>query len=172
MSKKRISIALAAAAAAILMLGSPAAGAGHAHFIKSQTGASLQGTSLVVSFKEAGLSAGSVETVTATANLSATYQCINNGGSNPADPKKTTVDTQVAASGTFPADRNGQIVGTLTLTTPEASSVLDCPNGQTATLTSGVYSNVMVMDSTSGATASISGTFAFGMPVGHGGGKH
>ena len=170
MSIKRISIALAAAAAAVLLVGSPAF-AGNAHFIKSQTDASLQGTSVVVSFKEAGLESGSVETVVATADLEATYQCINNGGSNPADPKKTTIDTEVSTSGTFPADRNGQITGSLTLSTPTASSVLDCPNGQTATLTAGTWSDIRLADTTSGATTSVSGTFSFGAPVGHGGGK-
>lgn len=165
MSIKRISIALAAAAGVVLLAASPAF-AGNAHFIDHHTGASLQGTSLVVSFKEAGLESGSVETVTASAHLMATYQCINNGGSNPSDPKKTTIDSEVSQSGQFSADKNGQLVGSLTLTAPAAASVLDCPNGQKATLTAGTWSNVEVTDATSGAWTAIDGTFSFSNPVG------
>ncbi|MBW9093810.1 hypothetical protein JNB62_08960 [Microbacterium jejuense] len=167
MSIKRIAIALAAATGAVLLAASPAF-AGNAHFIDHHTGASLNGTSLVVSFKEAGLESGSVETVTATAHLMAVYQCINNGGSNPADPKKTTVDAEVSQSGEFTANKNGQLVGSLTLSTPDAASVLDCPNGQKAMLTAGTWSSVEIMDETSGAWAAVDGSFSFGAPVGHG----
>ncbi|WP_426324316.1 hypothetical protein [Microbacterium sp. E-13] len=160
MSIKRISIALAAAAAAVLIAAAPAY-AGSAHFIKSQTDATLKGTSLVVSFKEAGLESGSTETITASATLVAEYQCINNGGKNPSDPKKATVTTQPSASGTFSADRNGNIRGSLTLTPPDPSTVLDCPNGQKSTLISGTYSDVMLVDSTSGATATLPGPYSF-----------
>lgn len=171
MSIKRISIALAAAAAAVLLVGSPAY-AGNAHFIGNHTSASLDGTSLVVEFKEAGLESGSVETVTASAHLTATYQCINNGGSNPADPKKTTIDSEVSQSGEFTATKNGQLVGSLTLSIPAADTVLDCPNGQTATLTAGAWSGITITDETSGAFAMVAGSFSFGAPVGHGGGKN
>jgi hypothetical protein len=167
MSIKRITIALAAAAAAVLLAASPAF-AGNAHFIDHHTSASLEGTSVVVSFKEAGLESGSVETVTASAHLMATYQCINNGGTNPADPKKTTVDSEVSQSGEFTATKNGQLVGSLTLSVPEASTVLSCPNGQKATLTAGSWSDITITDETSGASASVDGSFSFGAPVGHG----
>ncbi|MBD3943301.1 hypothetical protein IF188_16535 [Microbacterium sp. NEAU-LLC] len=167
MSIKRISIALAAAAGVVLLAASPAF-AGNAHFIDHHTGASLSGTSLVVSFKEAGLESGSVETVTASAHLMAMYQCINNGGSNPADPKKTTVDSEVSQSGQFTANKNGQLVGSLMLATPAAASVLDCPNGQKAMLTAGTWSSIELTDETSGAWTAIDGTFSFGAPVGHG----
>lgn len=167
MSIKRITIALAIAAGAVLFAASPAS-AGNAHFIGNHTSASLEGTSVVVKFKEAGLESGSVETVTASAHLTATYQCINNGGSNPADPKKTMIDSEVSQSGQFTATKNGQLVGTLTLSVPTASSVLDCPNGQTATLTAGSWSDITITDETSGAFATVAGSFSFGAPVGHG----
>jgi hypothetical protein len=169
MSIKRITIALAAAAGAVLLAASPAF-AGNAHFIDNHTSASLQGTSLVVSFKEAGLESGSVETVTASAHLMATYQCINKGGTNPADPKKTTVDSEVSQSGEFTATKNGQLVGSLTLSVPEASTVLSCPKGQTSTLTAGSWSGITITDETSGAFAEVDGAFSFGAPVGHGNG--
>lgn len=62
----------------------------------------------------------------------------------------------------FTADRSGNVTGTLTLGVPEASTVLDCPGGQTARLATFSYSNVRVTDSTSGATLAIPGTFSGG----------
>jgi hypothetical protein len=153
-------IALAATAALVLGGAGPALAGGSPHFIKSGTGASLSGTSLVVHFKEAGLSAGSTEAVEATAHLDATYQCVNGGGNVPADPKKTTISSEASASGFFPVEQNGNLVGTLTLNAPAAADALDCPGGQTATLTAAVYTNVQVIDHTSGATFAIRGTFS------------
>ena len=107
---------------AVLVLGGagPALAGGSPHFIKSGTGASLSGTSLVVQFKEAGLSSGSVETIQATAHLDATYQCVNGGGNVPSDPKKTTISSDVSQSGVFTAGQNGNLVGSLTLSAPAA----------------------------------------------------
>ena len=157
------SIALGATAFA-----APAFAGGNGHFIGNATSASLSGVNLVVSFKEAGLASGSVETIIASAHLDATYQCINGGGSNPADPKKTSISTDVSQSGQFTAGKNGNVVGSLTLTPPAPTTVLDCPNGQTATLTVVTYTNVTVTDSTSGAFYAIAGTFTGGTKVGHG----
>ena len=162
---KRIFSLFAAVFAALLLVGGPAQAAGSPHFIKNATTASLSGTNLVVKFKETGLASGATETVTATANLTGTYQCINNGGKNPNDPKKTTIDTQVSASGTFTANKNGNITGSLTLTPPSAASVLDCPSGQRATLTQVTYTNVAISDATSGAFLAIPGSFSGGVPV-------
>ncbi|MUU70529.1 hypothetical protein [Pseudarthrobacter sp. GA104] len=167
---KRILVILAAVFTAFFLIGGPAQAApdgsgGNPHFIKNATSASLSGSSLVVKFKETGLQSGSVETVTASASLTATYQCINNGGSNPNDPKKTTVNVDVSESGQFTADKNGNITGTLTVTPPAANTVLDCPNGQRATLTTWSYSNISVTDETSGATLSIPGTLSGGSKV-------
>jgi acyl-CoA reductase-like NAD-dependent aldehyde dehydrogenase len=46
----------------------PAAFAGSPHFIDHSTSSSISGSSLVCNFKEAGLSAGSIETITCGAN--------------------------------------------------------------------------------------------------------
>jgi hypothetical protein len=163
MKIRRAIIALVAASAMALAGASAASAApgGNPHFIGNATSASLSGTSLIVKFKEAGLPSGAVETITASAHLDATYSCVNNGGKVPADPKKTTISSDLSVSGTFTAGNNGQVVGSLTISTPAASSVLDCPPGQTATLESGTYSNVSVSDATSGAFLAISGTFSF-----------
>ena len=134
--------------------------AGNPHFIKNATSASLSGVNLVVQFKEAGLPSGAVETVVASADLSATYSCVNGGNNVPSDPKKTTIDSRVSASGEFTADRNGNIVGSLTIMPTPANQALSCPPGQTATLFSVVYTNVTIEDLDSGAFLAIKGTFS------------
>ena len=111
MKISRALVALAATAALVLGGAGPALAGGSPHFIKSGTSASLSGTSLVVQFKEAGLSSGSTETIQASAHLDATYQCVNGGGNVPSDPKKTTVSSEVSASGVFTAGQNGNLVG-------------------------------------------------------------
>ena len=164
---KRILVILAAVLTAFFLMGSPAQAAppnGNPHFIKNATSASLSGSSLVVSFKETGLPSGQVEHVTASADFSGTYQCINKAGHNPSDIKKTTGGT-VYASGDFPADQNGNIVGSLTLTPAAPDTVLSCPSGQTATLTAWSYTTVVVTDDTSGASLAIPGTFSGGSKV-------
>lgn len=155
---------LGAAVAALVLAAGPAA-AGSPHFIGNLTKASLSGFDLVVKFKEAGLESGSTETVVASAHLDATYQCINNGNHNPDDPKKTTISAEVSESGEFTAGRNGTISGSLTLEAPDADTVLDCPNGQQATLTAVSWSSVEIDDLDSGAHLDIPGTFSAGTPV-------
>jgi hypothetical protein len=159
---KRFLVALTAAAA--LMVPFALAG-GNAHFIKSQTSASLSGSSLVCSFKEAGLSSGSVETITCNASESVTYECVNGGGKNPSASNKQTTQTTGSASGEFPADQNGNVSGTLTINPASASSVgFSCPNGQTVTFVSVTYSNVSITDTDSGANISLPGTFTYTNP--------
>ncbi|HET7279513.1 MAG TPA: hypothetical protein VFJ22_15655 [Dermatophilaceae bacterium] len=166
-TRRRIAATMGAAAAVFALTTAPAF-AGSAHFIGNLTSASISGMDLKVDFKEAGLESGSVETITAAAHLDATYQCINGGANNPSDAKKTTVSAEVSQSGQFTAGKNGNVVGSLLVSAPSAASVLDCPSGQTSTLTQVVYSNVTVTDETSGAFLSIPGTFSAGAKVGHG----
>lgn len=156
------------AAASALLLGAAPAVAGNAHFIANHTKATTNGTDLVVSFKEAGLESGSVETIQASAHLEATYQCVNGGGNNPADPKKTTISADVSESGLFEAGKNGNVVGTLVLSAPDASSVLDCPGGQQSTLTVVTWSGLFVEDLTSGASIAVPGTWSAGEKIGRG----
>lgn len=165
---KRILAIIAAVFTAILLFGGPAQAAppdnGNPHFIKNATSASLSGSSLVVSFKETGLPSGATEYVTASATFSGTYQCLNKAGHNPSDIKKTT-GGKVYASGFFTAGDNGNITGSLTLTPDDPDAVLDCPSGQTATLTAWLYTNVVITDETSGASLAISGSFSGGTKV-------
>ena len=162
---KKTLVLLAATASMALGAAAPAS-AGNAHFIKNATGASLSGANLVCKFKEAGLQSGSVETVTCSATQSVTYECVNGGGKNPAASNKKTFATTVSKTGQFSADRNGNIVGSLTLSPASASSLgFTCPSGQRVTLVSVTYSNVSVVDSTSGASIAIPGTFTYTNPA-------
>jgi hypothetical protein len=119
----------------------------------------------VCQFKEAGLQSGSVETITCSATESITYECVNGGGRNPSASNKHTFVTTGSKTGQFTADKNGNVVGSLTISPASASSLgFSCPSGQTVTLVSVSYSNVGVVDSTSGASSSIPGTFTYTNP--------
>ena len=150
MRKTSILTAVATAAASVVLVGGTAV-AGNAHFIANHTSVSVNGSSLTVKFKEAGLESGSVETIQVTAHLDMTVQCINGGNKNPADPKKTTVSSDFSNSGQFSAGKNGTVSGSLSVSAPSAASVLSCPGGQRATTTELVWSNVSIDDLTSGA---------------------
>ncbi len=149
---KSLILALFVAAVAI-----PAAfAAGSGHFIKNATNSSISGSSLVCNFKEAGLSAGSTETIACSANEAVTYECVNGGGKNPSASNKRTFQSSGSSSGVFPVDKNGNLVGmqTLDVTGPGALN-FSCPGGQKLTLVSVYYTNVTVTDQTSGASASL-----------------
>lgn len=142
--------ALAASATTLALAAGPAF-AGNAHFIASQTSVSSNGTSLVVKFKEAGLESGSTSTIRFSAHLDMTVQCVNGGNKVPSDPKKTTISSDVSQSGDFTAAKNGNLIGTLSVGAPSASSVLDCPGGQKATVTALSWSNALIEDLDTGA---------------------
>ncbi len=145
----------------VFALALPAQAAGQ-HFIKHATSASLSGSSLVVNFKESGLPSGAVETITTSATATTTYECVNGGGNNPSASNKTTTVTDVSTSGTFTADKNGNLVGSQTLSPPTAAQLgFSCPPGQTTTFVGVSYSNVSITDNTSGATMSFPGTFSY-----------
>ena len=163
--RKVLMLIAALAAAAALTATSATAATGNAHFIKNATSVSLSGSSLVCNFKEAGLASGSVETVTCAATASVTYECVNGGGKNPSASNKKTFATTVSKSGTFTADKNGNIVGSLTVPVPSASSVgFSCPPGQTTTRVSVTYSGITITDSTSGASTSFGGSLTYTNP--------
>jgi hypothetical protein len=149
----------------LALVGPAHAAVGNAHFIKHATSATLSGSNLVVNFKEAGLPSGATETIQTTATATTTYECVNNGGHNPSASNKTTTVTDVTQTGNFTADKNGNLVGSQTLSPPSASSLgFACPPGQTVTFVSVTYTNVTVTDLTSGATTSIPGTFTYTNP--------
>jgi type II secretory pathway pseudopilin PulG len=125
------------------------------HFVKNATSVTQVGNNLNVTFKEAGLAAGSVETITLSATATTTYACVNKGGQIPDAANKQTTSTTATTSGQFRADQNGNIVGSLTLSPPgPGTNTLVCPSSQTETLQSVSYSNITLTDQTSGATIS------------------
>jgi hypothetical protein len=167
---RKLQLAALFAVIGALALSVQIASAGNAHFIGSQTGAFVDQTgadagTLVCFFKEAGLESGSVETITCNADASTTYQCVNNGGKNPNASNKTTTQSHVAPTGTFPAAKNGNVVGDLRAAPPTAQQLgFSCPSGQRVEFVSVTYSNISIVDSTSGASQPISGTLSYTNP--------
>jgi hypothetical protein len=158
-------IAVLAAVGVTIALTVPSAFAGNAHFIKSATSATLSGSTLVCNFKETGLESGSVETISCDATALTTYECVNGGGKNPSASNKTTTRSEVGNTGTFPADKNGNVVGSVRVTAPSASQLgFSCPSGQTVTFVGVTYSDVSVTDTVTGASLNLPGTFTFTNP--------
>jgi hypothetical protein len=136
--KKRY-VVLAALVGAIAAI-SAVAYAGSPHFVTAD--ATRTDNTLSVNFKEAGL--GNEPQVHVV--LSATALCINNGGKHP----KAVNKASVSAAGDFPV-QNGKAEGTLSVT---ATFQPDCSPPMTVQFT-----DVKLVDETSGATANIPGTF-------------
>ena|SRR5215475_14219123 len=113
------------------------------HFIRcSAAGVNPDGT-LNATFKIAGLGANQTIIVTASADGTAVYGCLNGGQNCPNAANKSTVSGPVSASGAFTSGKNGQITGSLTIS-PPANTTLDCPNGQDLVLVSASFTNVSV----------------------------
>jgi hypothetical protein len=164
MRKTLVVLAASMTVGALAASGATAA-SGSPHFIKNASSASLSGANLVCKFKEAGLASGAVETVSCSATESVTYECVNGGGKNPSASNKHTFVTTVSKSGTFTADKNGNIVGSLTLSPASASSLgFSCPPGQTVTFVGVSYSNISISDATSGASIAVPGSFSYTNP--------
>jgi hypothetical protein len=119
-------------------IGVPAAHAGSPHFIHNAFSVSVSDTTLTVSGKEAGLGDESQVDIQVTA----TAECINNGGHHP----KAVNKAGVAASGTFPV-QNGKADFTLTAT---ATFQPDCSPPMTV-----VFTDITVTDVTNGISASL-----------------
>lgn len=148
-----------------IVIGGPASAGGSPHFIKNLTQAGADGTVLTVNFKEAGLQSGATETVTITATYAVTYECVNGGSHNPSASNKQTFSSDSSASGQFTANKNGNIIGSLSLDAPSATDLgFSCPPGQTVTLYSVTWSNVSITDNTSGAYLDLKGTFSYTNP--------
>jgi hypothetical protein len=105
---------------------------------------------LVCSYDVSGLGNVSSTTGTCGGANTAVYQCINNGGKNPAAGNKTTTTGDVLTSQQVPV-HNGRASGSLTVN-PVGPGSFSCPSGQTLYLVSSCYSNVSM--NIGGATAS------------------
>jgi hypothetical protein len=96
-----------------------------------------------------GLGNVSSTTGSCEATSAADYQCINNGGKNPAAGNKRTTTGEVAGEATFPV-RNGRASGSITLD-PVGAGSFSCPGGQTLYLVGVCYSDITL--TIGGATA-------------------
>ena len=94
---------------------------------------------LVCSYDVSGLGNVSSTTGTCGGSNTAVYQCINNGGKNPAAGNKSTSTGDVGTSQAVPV-HNGRATGSLTVN-PTGPGGFTCPGGQTLYLVSSCYTN-------------------------------
>jgi hypothetical protein len=120
-----------------------------AHFM-SVSASVNDGGALVVSWDEAGLGNENID-YTLSADATATYACINNGGHHPKAANKETVSDDVSSGGSFQA-RNGRVKATLTAG-PLQDPNVQCPSGQTRILARVTYSNIVLTDTTNNVSA-------------------
>ena len=120
-----------------------------AHFF-SATAAVNDGGALVVSWDEAGLGNENID-YTLTADSTAVYACINNGGNHPKASNKESVNGAVSAGGSFQA-RNGRVKASLTAG-PLTDPSFTCPSGQTRILAKVTYTNIVLTDTSNNVTA-------------------
>jgi hypothetical protein len=118
--------------------------------LAATAGSAPTGTSLLISWEEVGLGNTTVVNYTASADLSVTWACLNKSGKRPSASNKLTVISPVGASGTFQADQNGRIAGTLSTgaapTDPPPG--FSCPTGQTLVVASVSYTHIVLTDTT------------------------
>ena len=128
-----------------------------ANFKSSSFSVNNQGQ-LVCSYDVSGLGNVSSTLGTCGGTNTAVYQCINNGGKNPAAGNKSTSTGDVGTSEQVPV-HNGRARGSLTVN-PTGPGGFTCPPGQTLYLVSSCFTNVS-MD-IGGATVSEPGPVCSG----------
>ncbi len=147
----------ATAVAGVVMVGASAlparAGVANPHFA-SASAKQDAAHNLVVSFHEAGLDGTYIVSMTLSANATAVYGCINGGGNHPQAANKETVSAAVENTQNFPVDKNGNVVGTISVSPPGPGSFA-CPPGQVLRLLSVSYTNIVLHDTTTGITANL-----------------
>jgi hypothetical protein len=120
-----------------------------AHFFSATSAVNNDGA-LVVSWDEAGLGNENID-YTLTADSTAVYACINNGGNHPKASNKESVNGSVSKGGSFQA-RNGRVKASLTAG-PLTDPSFTCPSGQTRILAKVTYSNIVLSDTSNDVTA-------------------
>ena len=88
-----------------------------------------------------------------TATSTAVYQCINNGGKNPAAGNKHTSTGETGTEETIPV-HNGRAQGDITVN-PAGPVTFTCPGGQTLFLVSACYTDISL--TVGGATVTDAG---------------
>ena len=150
--------------AGIAALAFPAAAlADSPHFISEGTASiNSAGSYVVTNFKEAGLgNTVSTEAIKLSATASATYDCVNGGGHHPKAVNKSSVQTNISNTGSFPV-RNGSTTGSITVGPPPPGAFSpSCSPPDTVVLVSVSYTNVVLtgLAGDTSAEPSLSATF-------------
>ena len=140
----------------VLAFGAATASAA-ANFKSSSFSVNNQGQ-LVCSYDVSGLGNVSSTTGTCSGTNTAVYQCINNGGKNPAAGNKRTVTGEVGHAETIPV-HNGRAQGSI-IVNPVGPGTFTCPSGQTLYLVSACYTDISL--TVGGATATDAGPVCSG----------
>jgi hypothetical protein len=140
-----------------LAVGLGVAWAANPHFIFAKASLDKE-NNLVIAFKEAGLGSNQLIHYVASADSTATYQCVNHGGKCPQAANKTTVSGPVSGEATFSSGKNGQITQSLTVSPPPLPADFSCPNGQVLEVAAVTYSNITLTDTTNGIPADVTPT--------------
>jgi hypothetical protein len=146
---RKLAILLVVVSALAIMASSTFAVA--AKFFSTSSSVNNSGA-LVVNWDERGLGNGNID-YTLTANATAQWACINNGGKNPSAANKRSFEGQVSTGGSFES-RNGRVQGTLTAG-PLGPGDFSCPSGQRLVLASVTYTNIVLTDTTNGTSTSV-----------------
>jgi hypothetical protein len=120
-----------------------------AHFFSATAAVNGNGA-LVVTWDEAGLGNENID-YTLTADSTAVYACINNGGNHPKASNKESVNGSVSTGGSFQA-KNGRVKASLTAG-PLTDPSFTCPSGQTRILAKVAYTNIVLTDTSNDVTA-------------------
>ncbi len=131
-------VILAIAVTGLLAFGATTASAA-ANFKSQSFSVNNQGQ-LSCSFDVSGLGNVSSTQGSCTASSTADYQCINNGGKNPAAGNKHTSKGETGTQVTIPV-HNGRAQGDIPVD-PAGPGTFTCPGGQTLFLVSACYSDI------------------------------
>lgn len=133
-----------------------------AHFQNNSVSGAIQSNGdLIVSFVEAGLGNLNVD-YSLTGNVTATYYCVSNSGSIPNAANKTTSSSPVRTGASF-EPKNGKVTGSIPLAAPDppSSAPPTCGNGQSLSLQSVIWSDIVLTDTTNSVSINVTkGTFS------------
>lgn len=149
-------VILAIAVTGLLAFGATTASAA-ANFKSQSFSVNNQGQ-LVCSFDVSGLGNVSATPGSCTATSTADYQCINNGGKNPAAGNKRTVTGETGTEVTIPV-HNGRAQGDITVN-PAGPGDFTCPGGQTLFLVNSCFTDISL--TVGGATVTQAGPVCSG----------
>lgn len=143
---------------ALVLLGAFATSAFAAANFKSQSFSVNNQGQLICSFDVSGLGNVSATQGSCTATSTADYQCINNGGKNPAAGNKRTVTDESGTEVTIPV-HNGRAQGNIPVD-PAGPGDFGCPGGQTLFLVNSCFTDISL--TVGGATVTDEGPVCSG----------